>query len=512
MCGIGCVKVKILSEKSLAKVKTMIIKTNSRGEDAFGIIIVKKNGHSITYKVPISIVEACQLQPWKDVFGLIEEGDFIMWNCRAQPLTEITSDNDDLTIQPIHRDGFIVSHNGVVSNDKELIKDEELEPETKIDSEIPFLLYKKYGSVKEAFSKCSGGFAYLMYNIAADRLDIIKDFKTLVYGESEELIFVVSEESFIKDMFNTFVWREVPPYTNITIDFKNNVSTKESIKTKITSSLPDVDDNKILVCASGGIDSTTAAYIAKNLWGMEVFLCHINHGQKSEYGEQKAFRGIAKELGAETIILDATWLGDLGASVLTDSKIEVPKANHQNLKSTVCWTPARNLTMIAMLVSIAEAYGIKWITAGWTLEEEGSYPDNSIMFFKKFNELTEYGTLSRPKLIMPLERLMKTEIIQLGSDLGVPYELTYSCDNEPKNGIACGMCGACTLRRMAFEKAGIEDKTKYKSDWKEQYVPPWLNDKMRPPRHSVEAIKNRIIAPKSTEKDYKICISNHYLI
>lgn len=501
MCGIGCVKIKKLTASSRRKFELLLSYTEERGQDAFGIVNIKPDGRKVILKHPTKFSEVYISKAWDDYMKLAEVGDIFIWNCRAQPLTEVSS-FDDNTIQPIMSNNLIITHNGVVANDKELIKDEQLEPKTKIDSEIPLLLYEKYGSVQETFKRCSGGFAYILYDLLKEELHLIKDFKTFVWGETDELFFAVSEEAFVKNIFPKFSWRHIEPYSEVIISFAKNTTNFKKIETKQISNLPASNNNKILVCASGGIDSTVAAFVAKRIWKMDVVLCHIDHGQKSVTGEHGAILSIAEALLSPYIRIELDWLGALGASVLTDWELDVPKASHQNLKSTICWTPARNLVMISALIATAEATGAKWITAGWTLEEEGSYPDNSILFFHKFNELTDYGTLMRPKLVMPLERLMKTEIIQLGKHLGVPFNLTYSCDNKPLSGKACGICGACTLRRMAFEKAEIEDTTIYMNDWKEQYKPPWLDDKVRPLKRKMREIKKRIIMPPGFNNIY----------
>ena len=49
---------------------------------------------------------------------------------------------------------------------------------------------------------------------------------------------------------------------------------------------------------------------------------------------------------------------------------------------------------------------------------------------------------------------------KLGLDFKYIFENSISC----YTGDGCGKCGACTDRILAFEKAGIEDVTKYKED------------------------------------------------
>jgi len=61
----------------------------------------------------------------------------------------------------------------------------------------------------------------------------------------------------------------------------------------------------------------------------------------------------------------------------------------------------------------------------------------------------------------PLMHLTKREIVQLGLSLGVDYSLTLSCYDPSSDGLACGHCDSCQLRRKGFAEAGIADPTRY---------------------------------------------------
>ena len=55
----------------------------------------------------------------------------------------------------------------------------------------------------------------------------------------------------------------------------------------------------------------------------------------------------------------------------------------------------------------------------------------------------------------------KKEIILKGIELGVDYSLTISCYQVSSEGLACGKCDSCRLRKAGFENAGLSDPTKY---------------------------------------------------
>ena len=46
-------------------------------------------------------------------------------------------------------------------------------------------------------------------------------------------------------------------------------------------------------------------------------------------------------------------------------------------------------------------------------------------------------------------------MVKLGLELGVPYELTWSCYEG--GDVPCGRCGTCIDRAAAFAANGVED-------------------------------------------------------
>ena len=78
------------------------------------------------------------------------------------------------------------------------------------------------------------------------------------------------------------------------------------------------------------------------------------------------------------------------------------------------------------------------------------------------NLATKAGVEGRPLTIhTPLMTMGKGEIIRAGLALGVDYGLTVSCYQATANGLACGKCDSCRLRRQGFIEAGIKDPTRY---------------------------------------------------
>ena len=62
----------------------------------------------------------------------------------------------------------------------------------------------------------------------------------------------------------------------------------------------------------------------------------------------------------------------------------------------------------------------------------------------------------------PLMDLTKAQIIARGLALGVDYGRTRSCYDPTPEGLACGECDSCQLRRKGFAANGIADPAPYR--------------------------------------------------
>lgn len=88
------------------------------------------------------------------------------------------------------------------------------------------------------------------------------------------------------------------------------------------------------------------------------------------------------------------------------------------------------------------------------------FPDATPEFFESMAGALSLGLGHEIRIDAPFAHKEKSEVIQMGVDLGVPLELTLSCMN-PKGGLHCGLCSKCRERRDAFNNAGVLDPTRY---------------------------------------------------
>ena len=76
------------------------------------------------------------------------------------------------------------------------------------------------------------------------------------------------------------------------------------------------------------------------------------------------------------------------------------------------------------------------------------------------NKFNPRATTS-PKIVAPLLGLSKPEIVQIGFDLGIPFERTWSCVSLQPTIKHCGTCAGCQDRKLGFSTAGLNDPTDY---------------------------------------------------
>ena len=217
-----------------------------------------------------------------------------------------------------------------------------------------------------------------------------------------------------------------------------------------------------VILLSGGLDSATVLAIAREAG----YACHtlsLDYGQRHT-AELAAAARVAKSLGAVEHRVIRLGLGDIGGSALTDDSIAVPEGPTEGIPVT--YVPARNTVMLALALAWAEVLGARDIFIGVNAVDYSGYPDCRPEFIAAFEQMANLATKAgvegtRLRIHAPLQHLSKADIIRSGIELGVDYAQTVSCYQATTEGLACGRCDACRLRREGFLAAGIPDPTRY---------------------------------------------------
>ena len=223
---------------------------------------------------------------------------------------------------------------------------------------------------------------------------------------------------------------------------------------------------KAVVLLSGGVDSSTAATIARSE-GYELHALSFRYGQRHEL-EIEAARKVASFLGAAHLVI-AFDLRVIGGSALTDA-IEVPKGRSASQIADgipVTYVPARNTIFLSFGLALAEKIDSADIFFGANQLDYSGYPDCREEYIRAFETMANLATKagvegkSQFKIHTPLIRLTKAEIIKKGLALGLDYALTWSCYDPTPEGLACGLCDSCRLRLKGFRQAGAKDPLGY---------------------------------------------------
>ena len=222
-----------------------------------------------------------------------------------------------------------------------------------------------------------------------------------------------------------------------------------------------------VVLLSGGLDSATVAAIAR-ADGFEVHALTIDYGQRHRF-EVEAAGCVAKSAGVashQTIDIDLAAIG--GSALTADLAVPMDRTDAVMAEGIpITYVPARNTVFLALALGHAEVLGAADLFIGINAVDYSGYPDCRPEFIAAFERLANLATKAgvegtlRFTVRTPLIDSTKAEIIRRGTELGVDYARTHSCYAPSVQGVACGHCDACLLRRKGFAEAGLTDPIAY---------------------------------------------------
>jgi 7-cyano-7-deazaguanine synthase len=224
---------------------------------------------------------------------------------------------------------------------------------------------------------------------------------------------------------------------------------------------------KAVVLLSGGLDSTTVLAIAK-AEGFAIYAMSFRYGQRHAM-ELESARRVVEAMGVEKHLIVDIDLRAIGGSALTDD-IEVPKERSNEAMNSgipVTYVPARNTVFLSFALAWAETLNAADIFIGVNALDYSGYPDCRPEYIEAYESMANLATKAgveggmKLKIHTPLIAMTKAEIIKTGLAQGVDYSLTHSCYDPVPEGLACGRCDSCLLRRKGFAEAGANDPLPY---------------------------------------------------
>lgn len=218
---------------------------------------------------------------------------------------------------------------------------------------------------------------------------------------------------------------------------------------------------KAVILLSGGLDSSTVLYQARSE-GYDCYAISFDYQQRHRR-ELESARAIALSSGVVDHQLVSFDLRALGGSALTDDSIDLPRGRSVMAMSQsipVTYVPARNTIFLSFALAYGEIIGAERVYIGVNALDYSGYPDCRPDYIQAMQSVFRLGTKQGREgqaitIVTPLIDLRKTEIIQLGNKLGVPWEKTWSC--YAGGDLACGACDSCQLRLQAFAELGLKD-------------------------------------------------------
>lgn len=214
--------------------------------------------------------------------------------------------------------------------------------------------------------------------------------------------------------------------------------------------------NSHIVLLSGGLDSTVNLFAAAAAGPVKLALT-FDYGQRAAESEIRQSRLLCQHLDITHHVIELQWLRQITRTSLVNRAANVPVGEavgiHDLQKSfetaKAVWVPNRNGVFLNIAASFAESMGADYIVPGFNKEEAATFPDNTPEFMSALDHSFSFSTASGVKVKCFTEHMNKAEIVRLGMQLGVPFELVWPCYFEGDE--ICGQCESCQRYGSAIE-------------------------------------------------------------
>jgi 7-cyano-7-deazaguanine synthase len=217
---------------------------------------------------------------------------------------------------------------------------------------------------------------------------------------------------------------------------------------------------KVVVLLSGGMDSVTALYEARERHEIAGAVS-FHYGSKHNDREIPFAAYHAGVLDVPHQVIPLTFIGELFKSDLLVSGGEIPKGHYEEESMQKTVVPFRNGIMLSIAAGFAESREAQGLVIAAHAGDHAIYPDCREDFMRSMGDAIRLGTYAQVEVLRPFIAMTKADIARRGHTLGVDFALTWSCYMGGET--HCGECGTCVERREAFQVAGLADPTRYLS-------------------------------------------------
>jgi 7-cyano-7-deazaguanine synthase len=215
----------------------------------------------------------------------------------------------------------------------------------------------------------------------------------------------------------------------------------------------------VIIIYSGGLDSTTLLYHLR-AEGLQVKALSVDYGQRHRERELAAAETVCARLSVERRLLDLRSLVDFfGKNSLTDLSVAVPEGPYRAATIPLTTVPNRNMILLSVGIAWAISARFNAVAFGAHSGPHTNYPDCSPAFADAMDNAARECDDRKIRVLAPFVKWDKGDIVRRGLELGVPFELTWSCYQGGER--HCGQCGTCLDRKGAFAKVGRSDSVSY---------------------------------------------------
>lgn len=218
-------------------------------------------------------------------------------------------------------------------------------------------------------------------------------------------------------------------------------------------------DRRGVVLLSGGLDSTVLLYWLRHYVDPVHYCLGFNYGQR--HSKELVFaQATCHKLEVPFRVVDLSGVKGLLGSALTTDGREVPEGPYSTETQHLTVVPNRNAIMLSIAIGYAESMRLSRVYYAAHYNDQRVYPDCRWEFVQAMNLAAKLGT-GNPEfeIVAPFVHRTKAELVRIGQNLSVPFELTWSCYGG--GDLACGTCGTCIERINAFRANRLVDPIKY---------------------------------------------------